>query len=283
MYKTLIGQNGYLFLTNDSSHEILKHSTSIYPCNSDHILELSQIPNYLLIVYPDNSYVLREFLPPGFNPVYRYLFEKYHESLKEHIIDGYNIIKDTTEVFYKTDTHMNLKGCILILNASIERFNKLFDYNISTVNPTIIREEVDSLNSLNVGIGDLTWPINCGDQKILSTKDIYYKSYDFTNIYNIQVDGSFRLLSNKLEECTDRHIGEYVGWPILSSNILYKKNSEKPCKILIFYDSFTVPILPFLINMFGEVYLAKQPFNKILVNIINPTHIIEFRVERFLV
>ena len=52
--------------------------------------------------------------------------------------------------------------------------------------------------------------------------------------------------------------------------------------MLIFYDSFLLPMLSVYLNMCREVYMSKNSYSPELINVIQPDYIFEFRVERFL-
>jgi hypothetical protein len=73
-----------------------------------------------------------------------------------------------------------------------------------------------------------------------------------------------------------------VGWDIFSNYIIYKKNNDRKHKIIIFYDSFLINILPLYLNLFNEVYLIKNVYSNNLIDLINPDYVFEFRAERFL-
>ena len=81
MNKTLIGKNDYLFLINDSSNEIIKHCYSTYDYNINHINLYKSVDNYLLIVYPDKSFIYNKYLPDEYNAIYRPVLNKYKELL----------------------------------------------------------------------------------------------------------------------------------------------------------------------------------------------------------
>ena len=57
---------------------------------------------------------------------------------------------------------------------------------------------------------------------------------------------------------------------------------KEKIKVLIFYDSFLLNMIPIYIELFNEVYLIKKVYNNELIQLINPDYIFEFRVERFL-
>jgi hypothetical protein len=282
MTNTLAGKEGYLFFTSDSANDLQKHCVETYPYSADTINRYARLKNFLLVIYPDKSYVLNQYLPDGFNAVFRPVFDQYYKVLGDRMIDGNAVLKDIPELFYKTDTHMNLKGCLMILNATIEYMNTHFDYNLEVQTPSVERIEVESLSALNVGIGDLTWPSNRGDLILPCTRDVYYTLTDYTHIYCTPVRDEIRILTKQMEDCTSRFGNQLITWDILSENILYQANSGKVGRVLIFFDSFTIPILPLLRTMFAEVYLVKDILSEDLIRRINPTHTLEMRVERFL-
>lgn len=76
--KTLIGKSGYLFLTNDSSKELEIHNDNFDNVSQNFYVKYKPYTNkYLLIVIPDKSFVLKKYLPDGYNMIYRPGFNKY--------------------------------------------------------------------------------------------------------------------------------------------------------------------------------------------------------------
>jgi len=292
--KTLIGKNGFLFLINDSSNEILCHKNGID----------SSIPNikgryskykdkFFMLVYPDKSYCCQEYLPDEYRPlIYRKSFDEYKKYLNDNILDGYEYIKeDSPKYYYKTDTHMNLLGTYMLLTKFIEFLNSKLELNMKVENIEI--EEIFCNNgvlNLGKGIGDLRYPQNLGNQIVEDISDTYYtniSSGDFYISKNIGYDEKIRFLEleNKILVDKNNEInGTMIGWNVVNKYVIYKNNleSETNKKILIFYDSFTLNLIPLLLNISSEVYMMKQTFNPILIEIINPDLIFELRVERFL-
>lgn len=56
----------------------------------------------------------------------------------------YKIFKDDISVFYKTDTHINLKGNCIIYKTFVDKINQLFHLNIDTKNITL-NEKITNL------------------------------------------------------------------------------------------------------------------------------------------
>jgi hypothetical protein len=290
MNKTLIGKDGFLFLQNDSSNELEIHNNNL--CKVDNLFYKKYeniINKFLLIVFPNKSFVCKKKLPDEYNLQYRPGFESYQKYLNNNILDGYNYANNE-DTFYKTDTHMNLKGCTQVYYAFINKVNQLFNFNIKSKNINLETKEVLSLSELSLGIGDLTWSNNLGNQELVNTNDTYFFSNDFELIYckyNITLDSEIIFLlfnNNSFENITSSLINQILTWEHLSKYTLYKKNnnSENKIKVLIFYDSFLLSTMSLYLNMFEEVYMVKSTFDQNLVNVINPDYIFEFRVERFL-
>jgi hypothetical protein len=288
MIKTLIGKENYLFLQNDTNNELEVHHNNIDLVSKDFYLKYEAVKSkFLLIIFPNKCYIQNKFLPEPFDLKYRPSFEKYNEYLKEHILDGYLFLKDKIDHYYKTDTHINLKGSYLIYENFIDKINKVFNLNIEKKNINI--EETfcpDGLSILGKGIGDLTWDLNLGNQIITSKSDVYYYSKEIKYLYCTYIINShseIRLLDYNLDDVTNEHVNKTLDWHLISKYILYKKNIvNNKFKILIFYDSFLLNSLDLYINMFDEVYLCKTLLNATLINLINPDYIFEFRCERFL-
>lgn len=290
MNKTLIGKNGYLFLQNDSARELEVHCNNLDIIKPYQIRKVLQIKDkYIMTIFPNKSLLCKDYLPDGYYPMYRPGFQKYSAALTNHIIDGYELLKEKKdEVFYKTDTHMNLNGCCMIYHAFVDTVNQLFGLSIPKKEHTIQKINVLNLQHLDIGIGDLLGEMNLGNQQPESTSDTYYFSDDIQLLYckkYIDHEG-IRVIAhenNTLLDVTDSHVGKIIDWNMISKSIFYKKNDISDThKVLIFHDSFLLSTLSLYLSMFGEVYTSKSIVRKDLIDLINPDYIFEFRVERFL-
>jgi len=291
IHKTLIGKSGYLFLQNDSGKELLIHDENLCTVKTNSLNRYEKyLDKFLLTVFPNKSLKYKDFLPDGFEMKFRPGFNIYNEYFKGKIIDGLEILKYIDNTFYKTDTHINLNGAYVIYCEFVKEINTKFNINVNVKNITILKDLVKDLNELNIGIGDLTWEQNLGNQTLDYKDDIYYYSNDFTEIYlkyTICLDDKLRLLLTKDGEIideTNEYIGKIVDWNVISKYIIYNKSIGKPkYKCLIFYDSFLLSTLGLYLELFEEVYLSKSTFCEKIIELIKPDYIFEFRVERFLV
>jgi hypothetical protein len=213
VHKTLIGKNGYLFLQNDSANEIQRHLT-----NESVILDKSLakfdkvIDKYFITIFPNKSFACRSKLPDGYDLIYRPDFNVYQKKFGDHLLDGYEVLGDDVENYYKTDTHVNLKGSILIHYEFLKRINMLFGLNIEYKQYYIESKTTNNLSE-RFCLGDLTSPINLGDQIITDTSDVYFYSNDIFNIYNnciIKDEYEIRFLKlkdNVINDVTHKIIG----------------------------------------------------------------------------
>jgi len=285
--KTLIGKNGYLFLTNDSANELKVHCDNL-DLVQDKSLSRYNFNQFVMVVLPNKSLMYKDFLPDNYVVKYRPAFDLYKNKFQNNILDGYNALKNEDDTYYKTDTHINLKGNYIIYKQFINRINKLFDLNINKRNINILHKNCE-LSTTNQGIGDLTWPTNLGDQQLDSMLDNYYFTNDFECFYNkyiIKDESEFRFLSYDLidETMLLEKNNEFAHWNVISKYIIYKKNVNNlpKIKVIVFYDSFLLNILPLYLDLFYEIYMIKQVYNNKFINLINPDYVFEFRVERFL-
>jgi hypothetical protein len=287
MNKTLIGKKGYLFLINDSANELKVHCENL-DLVQDKSLSRYNLNNFFLVVFPNKSLIYKKYLPDNYNIKYRPAFVIYKNKLQKNILDGYKILKDETDTYYKTDTHINLKGNYIIYNEFINRINILFNLNIKPIK-IHISQTTCQLTSLNQGIGDLTWSQNLGDQHLDNTRDNYYFTNDFECFYNkyvIKNDNEIRFLNYELidETMTLENRNEFAHWNIISKYIIYKKNNNSlpKIKVIVFYDSFLLNILPLYLELFYEIYMIKEVYDSKFINLIKPDYVFEFRAERFL-
>lgn len=285
MNKTLIGKNNYLFLHNDSSRELdvgCNNLNLIY----DTTLERFKFKNFVLIVFPNKSLIYKDYLPDNYQVKYRPALDNYIKVLKNKVIDTYSVLKNEEDVYYKTDTHINMKGSYIVYKYFIQEINKLYSLNIIPKEITILSKEC-ILTQLPYGIGDLLWKLNLGEQIVENHNDIFYYNTDVEDIYcikQIQINDKLRILDYQLNDKNNELQNLIIDWNILSKNILYQKNiCNNKQKVLIFYDSFLNSLLSLYLELFEEVYMIKSVYNNEIINIIKPDYVFEFRVERFLI
>jgi hypothetical protein len=190
-----------------------------------------------------------------------------------------------SDTYYKTDTHINVKGALIMYNLLIDKINNLFNMNIEKQEYTLTKIECNSLSQLGLGIGDLTWGINLGNQLLESTDDVFYQINEVNQIYCKYIfsnNSKIRILNYDCIDETEKQLNQILDWTIISNYILYIKNNEKKYKIVIFYDSFLLSTLPLYMSLFNEIYFIKSIFDIDKINIIQPDYIFEFRCERFL-
>ena len=285
MNKTLIGKNNYLFLINDHSKELQQHCDNLTLIQDPNLSNYT-FQNYFITVFPDKSVQCKDYLPDNYKVKYRPGLETYLKKFKNKLLDTYQILKDTNDIFYKTDTHMNLKGCYMVYCEFIKKINILYTMNL-TVKPVEIEQRECILTSTGFGIGDLTSPTNLGTQKLDDVNDTYYFSNEvppFYNSYKINNSSNIRILNydlqDKTKELQDKN--KFLHWTIISNYIIHKNINPNAKKVVIFYDSFLLNTLPLYIDLFENVYFIKDIFNTSFLNKIKPHYVFEFRVERFL-
>lgn len=285
MNKTLIGKNNYLFLHNDLHREL------DVGCNNlnlvrDKSLKRYNFKNFFLIVFPNKSLIYKNYLPDNYQVKYRPALYDYIKVLNNKIIDTYNVLKNEEDVYYKTDTHINMKGSYIVYKYFIQEINKLYSLNIIPKEITILSKEC-ILTELPVSIGDLLRKRNLGNQIVENRNDIFYYSTDVEHIHcikQIQINDKLRILDYQLNDKNNELQNLIIDWNILSKNILYQKNiCNNKQKVLIFYDSFLISLLSLYLELFEEVYMVKNVYNNEIINIIKPDYVFEFRVERFLI
>lgn len=289
MSKTLIGKEGWLFLQNDSAKELEVHCNNLCLVSEPLSRRFNTIKDkYFLTVFPNKSFLMRQYLPDNMNAQYRPAFIKFAEFLGDHLFDGYTILSciDDKLTYYKTDTHINLVGAYIIYCEWVMRINKLFNLYIIPVNAKFEERVVSSLSELQRGLGDLTWESNCGKQVLGNITDTIYDSVSFEPIYmtyRIHNEGTIRTLDYMLNDKTVINNNKLLDWSIVSEFILYKHNLLATSKrVIIFYDSFLLSTLSLYLTMFKEVYAIKNVFSLRITELIKPDYIFEFRCERFL-
>jgi hypothetical protein len=283
--KTLIGKNGYLFLQNDSCKEIEVHNNNLCLVDLQFYKRYETIlDKFLFIVIPNKSLIYAEHLPDIYNLQYRPGFDLYSNYFKHHLIDMFPSLINL-DTYYKTDTHINNKGGLIMYNNFIDKINNLFGLTIVKQEYTLNAIECKSLCELGIGIGDLAWPSNLGNQTLSSTYDVFYTINNTEQLYCKYIftpESYIRLLNNNCIDETLKNLNKVLEWNIISNYILYVKNKDKKYKVVIFYDSFLISTLQLYIPLFHEIFFIKSIFDIEKINIIKPDYVFEFRCERFL-
>jgi hypothetical protein len=283
--KTLIGKDEYLFLNNDSAKELEVHCNNLNLVQ-DKNLKRYKFKNFCLIVFPNKSLMYKDYLPDEYKSKFRPALDTYVKVLKDKMIDTYDVLKTKTDVYYKTDTHINIKGSYIVYKHFIQKINEIYNLNIKPANEVQILSKTCILSQLQLGIGDLLWGTNLGNQVVNNHMDTFYYSDDIEYIYckyKIQKDGELRILDKQFIDQNYKLHGSILDWNILTNYILHKKNiSDNKLKVLIFYDSFLTSLLSLYLDLFEEVYMIKEIYNNEIIDILKPDFVFEFRVERFL-
>jgi len=287
MSKTLIGKNGYLFLNNDTCRELEVHCNNLNLVG-DHSLKRYSFSNFMLIVFPNKSFILKDNLPDGYNAIYRPAIDTYKNVLGNKCVDAYEMLNKEDNVYYKTDTHINTKGGYIVYKYFIENLNKIYDLNIQPKEINFQHKKC-LLHYTWCGLGDLLSPLNLGNQSINEEDKIddFYESEDILKIYygyKINSTNDIKVFDYDLCDKTEELNNTLVTWEIVSSYVLYKinNNSDNKYKVIIFYDSFLLSTISLYLDLFFEVYMFKCIYNNNIIDKIQPDYVFEFRVERFL-
>jgi hypothetical protein len=285
MSKTLIGKNNILFLNNDTCEELKVHCDNLLKV-ADLSLSRYKFDNFILFVYPNKCLIYKDYLPDEYIFRYRPALDIYKNVLQNKVHDLYDVLKGETNVYYKTDTHINVKGNYIIYHYFIGLINSLFHLTIQPKHLSLAVKNVP-LKTLPYGIGDLTWDQNLGDQTLNDINDDYFYFTDnyicFYPEYVIKNDSNIRFLNYDLGDNTALLEGKNADWNIISQHIIYVKNENKiPLKVIIFYDSFLLNVLSLYFDLFNEIYFIKDVYSIDKIDMIHPDYIFEFRVERFL-
>ena len=287
MEKTLIGKNGYLFLKNDACKEMEVHINNLCLVSQDFYKRYENVKEKMLfIVFPNKSLIYSQFLPSE-ELKYRAGFDMYKNYFGNNLLDGYKSLKDVEDPYYKTDTHINNNGALIIYRKFVDTVNNIFNLSIPLKSLTLTKQTVDNLNGLQLGIGDLTWEINLGSQLLDSTADTYYKINESDQLYTKYIFSEkskirLYLFENTLVDKTLDNIDRVMDWNIISKYILYTRNELASHTAVIFYDSFLCSTLQLYMDLFYNVYCIKSIYSNDMVTFLNPDYVFEFRVERFL-
>jgi hypothetical protein len=266
---TLKGQDGYLFLINDSNNEIYQHYEKSYQSNFEADILIENIKSkkvfcgkrnidYYFFIVPDKSLVCKDILPFEVKTIKRNC-----DSLKDLVPDFIDKLDPTH--YFKNDTHINYLGGMELA----------YNY-LNHIDNNFTRKEFDRLIEEQIHIfdhyysGDLTWDRNWS-----------YSSEERNEYLNEKI----KMCGNKFFVFNSQKIPKkfkFAG----KRETTYLKNPKglKDLKVLILRDSSMVFLIESLSVYFSDLllYYDHWVFNKELVEYYQPDIIIEVRTERFL-
>jgi len=264
---TMEGKNGYLFLTNDGSFEILQHFDSGFDRdfdantfgkkidNNHNIAKKNKIEYYFFVV-PDKSVVCKDYLPFDVGHCYRVANEIKHDNF----FDLYND-KLTPDDYFKNDSHVNYDGGQKLVKEIV----KILKLDASIIDDHIAKNV--KRRTLCNHMGDLTAKINF---KLDKDPAIFKETI---NIYDGQYQDITSTLPTKFRYMNLR-------------KTIYIKSKDAICKkkVLIYRDSSTNLMVPFLSAIFDEIilYWYHNFYNEELIEYFKPDYLFEIKTERFL-
>ncbi|ARF09876.1 hypothetical protein Indivirus_4_48 [Indivirus ILV1] len=264
MIKTLIGNNDYLFLISEVDQHFKKNiDFSNIEQNNNIIFEYSNTlkkyaKEFFMFIVPDKSIICKKYLP---NNIDSSNIIRYADFLNDdNIIDLFKNVKLDENCYFKSDTHLNYVGQLLIAK-------KITEY--------LCNSEYDISNNLHYSNilfsgGDLTTKFNIGDSILNNYKeDVTAISINKKNIQNLTKN-----IPISSRYCFTRE-SKYC------LNLEYKINK----KLLIFGGSTSNKLIfDYLSLYFKECcfYWNHCYINEDIINFFKPDIIIDIRIERFI-
>ncbi len=222
-------------------------------------LEAKAIPFFYFItpskhtIYPENlpSYIKKQ---SKLN-VYDQLNSTAMPILKEHYINVLPLLtaaKERNRLYYQYDTHWNMHGANLVQYELLNRIAKFFPEDIK---PYLVKEnEFKNQDKLNGDLVTMVQSLNKID------KDPRPQFPDSLCQYSEERD-------HELETAT-----------------VHTKCHNKKLTLLMFRDSYSVALIPFIARQFGEAHFYWEKLSKSkldsLVKLYQPDVVVEQMVER---
>ncbi|OEC88530.1 MULTISPECIES: hypothetical protein [Methanobacterium] len=270
--KALKGKNGYLFLINDSNHEIKQHFDLSYPssfnayffkknldynkrvCNDNGI-------EYHFFIVPDKSLVCKNFLPFEIKAI-----KRNYDLISKEVPDFIENLDYTC--YYKNDTHINYYGG-----------KELVYYYLKCINNNFTREEFEKLINEQLKFNNIFWGGDLVHEDNWSYSDKEKEDYlneKETMFINKNIVNLSENLPEKFKFDGTRATGYYRN-----------DQSFTNLKVLIFRDSAVDRLKDSFSVYFKEMLLYWDHwdhwlFNKELIEWYKPDIILEIRTERFL-
>ncbi|MGF7118939.1 hypothetical protein [Methanobacterium oryzae] len=265
----LKGNDGYLFLINDSNSEIRQHFDYAYINNFNVPLFIKNLDykkdycrtnniNYYFFLTPDKSLICKDFLPFDVKLIKR------NYDLISNIIPDFSHNLDHT-CYYKNESHMNYFGGKELSYHFLNYIDKDFkreDFE------KLVEEQISYINYEHYGdlLAEKNWSYSDEERE----EYIHEKGVRFNNKFIVNLN------ENLPEEFKTVRLRETEHY----------KNEQglKNLRVLIFRDSTVNYLKDILAIYFKEILLYWDHwfFNKDLIEWYKPDIILEIRTERFL-
>lgn len=283
-----VGNQGYSFLGNKHSNVIDRHfrtfpldkwlpRAEMFTRKQIALSEAAQKVHseYLLFVAPDKHSLYFENFPDWLknHSDVRTVTERFASLLKKQIpqlkiiypIDELMSVKKSHQIYYKVDTHWNIKG------AETGFLSILHAFGLPTIQPLSPLKKIEKKAS-----GDLINIIGL-PKETLPNENVYQYSEEMSKVV-IWEDGDKKPEEKALTSIVIR--GAVKNFSGRSIN----RNAKNKSKVLLICDSFGTALAPFFIEYFEQVYFVSNhndPEN--LVNKVTsykPEYIVFETVER---
>ena len=282
---TLIGKDGWLFYKLDNSVE---HYQNIDPYSHEDLEQFEEVLTnrqawlnklgikYYIFIAPDKNKIYGEFYPDYIKKINNI---GHGQQLREYLKDKINIIypyeellneKKNELIYWKTDTHWNEYGAFIGYKTLVEKI--MVDF------PEIKFQKEDDYIKLKTPYldGDLLKMLGTDSKKYQN--DRYYRLIP-KNEHSFSV---IRIDNNYQKITLDREY-DFSSSSITRRNLLVT-SSSKPLKVLILRDSFSISMIKYMSETFGNVeYVNEKNFNNLQDKIISekPDIVIHEIVERY--
>ena len=194
------------------------------------------------ILIPTSSLVNENKLPLFINANKEKEDFKYiSNNLKFNFINGYDILKNKENVYYKLDHHYNIYGAYEIY----KQFSKQNNFKNHNINFEILNKQFQGtlyskIHLFNNDVDTMHYYNNKNPIKMINNNKIYNSLYNYDYLtkkdkYSFYLGGNFPLL-----------------------NIETNLNNKK--EILIIKDSYANSFIPFLVNHYSNIHVIDLRF-----------------------
>ena len=269
---TLKGVGDTFFMVNDNTNEVRQHYDKTYKSkfnkkrfihsfnSKKSFLERLGV-NYVPVIIPDKSIVLREYLPFDTDTAHRHV-----NDLQDCFIDLIDLMDK--EDYLINDTRLSADAAIKLVSHII---SLIYNENMNEVKKKILSNLIFKEDTLN---GNLFTNRSWSYPDKLDLRDKYYTidikkavvKNEFTHLHYNSIPGEFRKFATK------------------RSKYFINNKSITDKKVLILCDDAITPFISSFIAYYKEVFVYEDLwyFNKELVEWFKPDDLLEIRSERTL-
>jgi len=276
----LLGRDGWLYLKRDRKADLVDDCLGLAKISESELKDAqSRLESqrdwlaargikYLFVIAPDKAAIYPEHLPVWLKAAATNRTDQYVEYMHLHstvdVLDLRPVLRQAREkipVYYFTDPHWNVPGALVATETILAE----------------LARQMPGLAPLDQKALALQWvPGTGGDLARQAAEPDLVES----NRYVLLPTPNLPKLEFSVAETNAVGLAQILDLPVPEFNTITTTNLRGTGRVVLFGDSFSVDLQPFLAYDFGKVVGYRKPFDKRSVNEVRPVVVIDEVVER---